>query len=174
MRKSFIFATLTLLSLPIIGFAGTQNICEVLKVHPSWYQDAKVVQQKWGVPVSVQLAIIQEESHFKPDAKNKDSSAYGFAQAVNQIWVTYKENCDNKKQKRNNFKDATNFIGWYANRMQKQVNVSPQNAYQLYLSYHDGASGYLTALHKKQAFSKQLADHVQDVANQYKVELLSC
>jgi hypothetical protein len=174
MRNLLILFFTFLIGLPICSFAANKGICQVIAAHPSWYNDAKTVQEQYGVPVSVQMAIIHEESHFKAAAKNPRSSAYGYAQAVNQIWSTYKASSGNSNSARNNFADATQFIGWYAQRMHKQINVSPKSAYNLYLAYHDGAGGYLSDMHKKHAPTKHLAENVQNVADQYKIELTSC
>lgn len=174
MRNLLIFCSIFIFWLPMSSFADSNSICQVIKVHPSWYKDAKAVQKKYGVPVYVQLAIIHEESHFKANARNPHSSAFGYAQAVNQIWTTYKASSGNSKDVRNNFADATKFIGWYAQRMHKQINVSPKSAYELYLAYHDGAGGYLSDMHKKYDSTKRLADHVQQVAGQYKEALIAC
>ena len=177
MRKIFFLMSLILSLLPLHGFCSVQNICNVIEKHPGWYHAAKVSQRKWGVPVAVQMAIIHQESHFKADAKNPTSTAFGYAQAVNEIWHTYKEHVSqvsDTKQKRNVFADATNFIGWYAHSMKKQIHISPKNAFDLYLAYHDGGGGYVTDLHKPHVPTRLLADEVQSVASEYRSQLASC
>lgn len=169
------FATaIFLLLLPFYSYSAIQNICQVIKSHPSWYKAAKLSDKKWGVPVPVQLAIIHEESHFKANAKNPSSTAFGYAQVINQVWHSYKVRTDSYAQKRDVFADAANFIGWYAHRMKKQVHISPHNAFALYLAYHDGGAGYLQDLRGHYDPMLTLADHVQYVANIYQRELIAC
>ena len=45
------------------------NICDLLDEKVSWYQSAKKSEEKWGAPMHLQLAIINQESHFASKAK---------------------------------------------------------------------------------------------------------
>lgn len=163
-----------LILLPSCCCAAVQNICDLIKIHPNWYEAAKVTQLKWGVPVPVQLAIIQQESDFDADAKSPTSTAFGYAQIVNKDWYTYTRRVTDDVQGRNVFADATNFIGWYANLMKSQIHISPDDAFALYMAYHDGSSGYLEDLRRRYAPVRTLAYHVQSVADKYQKELVSC
>ena len=62
---------------------------------PQWFRAMKRTEEKWGVPVSVQLATIARELSFRHDAQPTKrigsgwfsrevprSSAYGYAQAL--------------------------------------------------------------------------------------------
>jgi len=40
------------------------NICNLLDEKVSWYRAAKASEEKWKVPMHLQLAIIYQESHF--------------------------------------------------------------------------------------------------------------
>ncbi len=159
---------------PIYGMGATKDICQIIKQHPSWYQDAQKVFKKTQVPVYVQFAIIEKESHFKNNAHNIRSTAFGYAQVVDEIWDKFKTDTHSTKARRDNFDDAVRFIGWYATQMQQQLHISPKNAYALYLAYHDGADGYLKVQHKKSASSKALALNVAKIARSYQNQLKSC
>ena len=157
---------------PILATANP-NICRVLKAHPSWQQIAESTSNKWGVPVPVQMAIMRVESNFKAHAKNKRSSAKGFAQVVNKTWRAYRHST-HAQANRSSFAAASNFIGWYAQGAHNQLGISPNNAYQLYIAYHNGNGGYKKAMHSKHAAIKKLAHHVQQLANIYQTQIASC
>ena len=45
------------------------NICNLLDEKVSWYRAAKDSEEKWKVPMHLQLAIIHQESRFASKAK---------------------------------------------------------------------------------------------------------
>jgi hypothetical protein len=48
---------------------NSDNICATFRENDEWYEDAKQSSEKWGVPISVQMAIMHQESHFVADAQ---------------------------------------------------------------------------------------------------------
>ena len=44
---------------------STADSCILFEEKKRWYKDTKKSYDKWGVPISVQLAIINQESSFK-------------------------------------------------------------------------------------------------------------
>src|ERR1044071_4459787 len=101
MKKIAILLALSLL----LGFSkppkNTENICRIFKTNPTWYWKAKQTENKWGVPIPVQMAIINQESHFNAEAK-AHSSAYGFSQALKKTWASYQRSTGSKAR-RNEF-----------------------------------------------------------------------
>jgi hypothetical protein len=146
------------------------NICRVFKKHPGWYASAKQTEAKWGIPVPVQMAIMKQESHFDSDAKNPNSSAYGYAQALKGTWHVYQKDVDSGS-KRDNFKDASNFIGWYASKMKKEAGVSPKSAYQVYLAYYNGIGEYKHDKRTDHFKNAGLAHNVERTAEKYRSQL---
>ena len=45
------------------------NLCEIFREKSGWYDDAKDMEEKWGTPIHVAMAIIKQESSFRHDAK---------------------------------------------------------------------------------------------------------
>ena len=43
---------------------NTSNSCKIFDERYLWYKHTKKVEQKWGTPINVQLAIIKAESDF--------------------------------------------------------------------------------------------------------------
>ena len=109
------------------------DICQLFANHPSWYQATLKTQKKWGVPISVQMAIIKRESHFRAYATPPHkrllgfipwapiSSAHGYMQALNSTWQDYLKATKQRSASRSNFANATDFIGWYVNDTHKKL-----------------------------------------------------
>jgi hypothetical protein len=47
---------------------NVEDICSTFRGKEDWYDGAKNSFEKWGVPISVQMAIMNQESHFVADA----------------------------------------------------------------------------------------------------------
>ncbi len=82
--------------------ANPDNLCEIFREKPKWHEAALKMQQRWGAPVQVPMAMMYQESSFKHDALppryyflgfipwGRVSSAYGYAQAKDETWADYK------------------------------------------------------------------------------------
>jgi hypothetical protein len=164
---------------------NSHDICAVFQEYPNWYWNAIDSYNRWGIPVSVQMAIIQQESDFRGDAQpprttllgipwSRPTTAYGYAQAVDGTWAEYKRETKNYGASRDDFADATDFIGWYSNISSKDLKISKRNAYRLYLAYHEGLGNYAEGSYRHQQWLLDVADHVQDTANRYRKQLNYC
>ena len=60
-------------------------------------------------------------SHFGIIPGKRPSSAFGYAQVTDPTWDWYKSKTNNKNASRANFKDVTDFIGWYVNQTNKML-----------------------------------------------------
>ena len=47
-----------------INSSNTANSCSIFDERYLWYKHTKKVEQKWGTPIYIQLAIIKMESDF--------------------------------------------------------------------------------------------------------------
>ena len=64
MRK-FFFALAIILSGCVTDRNFNQsNVCDIFKTNPQWKSYAEKTKEKWGVPVSLQLSFIKQESSF--------------------------------------------------------------------------------------------------------------
>ncbi|MEM6852229.1 MAG: transglycosylase SLT domain-containing protein [Pseudomonadota bacterium] len=172
------------------GCAGTPeqtlDACALFEDRPGWYKDAKKARKRWGAPIPVQLAIIQQESGFDADARPKrgkfllvfpgkrPSSAYGYAQAVDSTWDWYRQKAGRPGADRDNFGDASDFVSWYVNQTRQQLGVSPSDARRNYLAYHEGHGDYRRGTHRKKSWLLRRADAVQRRANAYDAQLIRC
>jgi len=164
--------------------ANTSNSCKIFDERYLWYKHAKKVEQKWGTPIHIQLAIIKMESDFDWLAKparqkifkvipyKRPSSSFGYSQAVKGTWEQYKKETGNKLATRVRFKDSVDFIGWYTNKTETILNVSKKDAFKQYLAYHEGWGNY--KYYKKNKKVIKLAKKVQKQSETYKKQLLRC
>jgi len=162
------------------------NICKIFKEYPRWYWSAKHSREKWGVPISVQMAIIYQESQFRAKAKPvrhkllgvipwfRPTTASGYTQAVDETWREYIKSQAMLSGSRNDFANATNFIGWYADKAHDKLKISRQNARNLYLAYHEGIGGYRNRTYVRKKWLMIIANKVQRMAKHYRVQLLQC
>ena len=44
---------------------NTKNSCKIFEDRYLWYKHTKKVEEKWGVPIYIQLAFVKKESDFK-------------------------------------------------------------------------------------------------------------
>ena len=162
------------------------DICEIFDQKYRWYKHAKKSTKKWGTPIYVQMAILQQESGFTYDAKpgrkkllgfipwKRKSSAYGYAQVLNATWKEYIKQTKNRGADRDSFKDSIDFVGWYTFNTQKITKVSKWDAYNQYLAYHEGRGGYLKGTHNRKPWLLKVARKVDNNAKQYAAQLKTC
>ena len=166
--------------------AHVDNICHIFKQYPRWYQDAKDVERRWRVPVSVQMAIIHQESRFNGKARpertkllwvipwKRPSSSYGYTQALQSTWNEYKKSNGGLWSSRTDFGDAVDFIGWYANLAHQRAGIARHDAYALYLAYHEGIRGFQRKTYLKKQWLIHVAQKVKAKSQLYATQLKKC
>lgn len=162
------------------------NSCAIFEERKSWYKAAKASEQRWGVPIAVNLAFIYQESSFqarvKPDRTRilwilpgpRPSTAYGFAQALDSTWSEYQRETGNRRASRANFADAIDFVAWYNSQSARQSRINSNNARDLYFAYHEGNAGFQRGSHRSKEWLLQAANRVQANASQFGLQLDSC
>ena len=164
--------------------SNTANSCNIFNERYFWYKHTKKVEQKWGTPIYIQLAIIKMESDFdwlaKPPRQKifkivpykRQSSSFGYSQAIKGTWEQYKKETGNKLATRARFKDSVDFIGWYTNKTESILKISKKNAFKQYLAYHEGWGNFKN--YKKNKKVIVLAKKVEKQSNIYKKQLKKC
>lgn len=164
------------------------NICRVFHEYPRWYRDAVDVEKRWLVPVSVQMAIIHQESKFDGTAQpprtkllwiipwSRPSTAYGYTQALHSTWQQYKksQNGGSFWASRDVFSDAVDFVGWYANETWKRARISRSDAYNLYLAYHEGVGGFERKSYLRKPWLISVAQKVKARSQLFEAQLNQC
>lgn len=165
---------------------NVDNICKIFKEYPKWRRATQKVARRWHVPVEVQMAIIHQESRFRAQAKpprtkilwiipwTRPSSAYGYSQALDSTWDRYKDKSGWLFSSRDSFGDAADFIGWYANQAHIRAGISRNDAYALYLAYHEGVGGYQRKTYLRKPWLIKVARKVARRASIYRAQLANC
>lgn len=162
------------------------NICDIFDGRRSWYNAAKESEKRWGVPVAVNMAIIYQESSFRARAKPersrilwifpgpRPSSAYGYAQALDETWEEYEQTSGNRRASRSNFSDAVDFVGWYNFNSNRASEINRDDARNLYYAYHEGNGGYQRGTYQNKQWLIDAAAQVQSNSSRFSVQLDSC
>jgi hypothetical protein len=165
---------------------STSNACEIFRENPKWYRSARKSYERWGIPISVLMAIMHQESRFRADVRPprgscfwifpgpRPSSAYGYTQASNETWTEYRNSTGNRGADRDNFEDAVDFVGWYCHLSYIRCGIPKTDAYHLYLAYHEGHGGFNRKTYRKKAWLVHVARKVESREKAYKGQLASC
>ena len=163
---------------------NTSSSCKIFDERYLWFKYAKKVEENWGTPIYIQLAIIKMESDFdwlaKPPRQKifkivpfkRPSSSFGYSQAIKGTWEQYKKETGNKLAIRARFKDSVDFIGWYTNKTETILKISKKDAFKQYLAYHEGWGNF--KYYKKNKKVIGLAKKVEKQSNIYKKQLFKC
>jgi hypothetical protein len=158
-----------------------ENICSLFREKDDWYEAAFATEQKWGVPIPVQMAIMFQESSFIADARppfdptrTSQSTAFGYAQAKDETWDHFLSHSHRFSGDRDNFADATDFIGWYCDLSNQKLHLSKWDANNLYLAYHEGHGGYQRHSFLSKSWLMITAKKVAQRANNYRYQLSRC
>ncbi|HMQ41400.1 MAG TPA: lytic transglycosylase [Paracoccus sp. (in: a-proteobacteria)] len=162
------------------------NACAIIRERPAYYRAMQKTERRWGVPVAVQMAAIHQESKFIGDARTphqyalgiipvgRQSSAYGYSQALDGTWEDYVAETGNRRARRDNINDATDFMGWYMDGTSKALGISKWDARGQYLAYHEGRGGYARGSYRSKSWLMSVASSVQGRAEMYHAQLRSC
>ena len=165
---------------------NTSNICNLFDDKGNWFRAARQAEQRWGVPIPVSMAFIQQESGFAARAKParrkflgfipgpRPSSAFGFAQAQDATWDDYKKFSGNGIARRSNFADAVDFVAWYNNNSYRINKIARDDAYNLYLAYHEGNAGFSRRTYEGKAWLIDVARKVQANTIVYERQFQEC
>lgn len=162
---------------------ATENLCEIFRDNPNWFLYAHHSYRRWGTPIAAQLAFVYQESKFVADASpktsvtifsNKNTSALGYAQALNGTWEDYVRSTGNTQAHRSNMHDALDFIGWYNNNANMKLGLKGNQVRELYLAYHEGIKGYSLGTYNDKTWLMTVADQVQARAITYDKQLRTC
>ena len=163
-----------------------ENACLLAREKPAYYNAMRKTEARWGIPVHVQMATIHQESKFIGNAKTpfrfalgviplgRQSSAYGYSQALDSTWDDYRKDTRRYGAKRNRIQDATDFMGWYMDGSAKKLGISKYDARSQYLAYHEGRSGFANGSHNSKGWLLAVADRVQSRADMYQQQLRAC
>ena len=165
---------------------GLDDACTILQQRPEYYRAFRAAERRWGVPVHVQMATIHQESKFVADARTpfkyvlgvipmgRQSSAFGYSQALDATWDEYRNAQGRRSAKRDRIKDATDFMGWYMNQSRDRNGIALSDARNQYLAYHEGHTGFSRQSYNSKAGLVAVAGKVDARAQMYQGQIAGC
>lgn len=162
------------------------NACSIVSERPSYLSAMKRTERRWGVPIAVQMATIYQESKFIGNARTpvqytlgviptgRQSSAYGYSQALDGTWDDYKKAHGGWGARRDDIDDATDFMGWYFNASRDELGISLSDTRNQYLAYHEGRTGYRRGSYNNKGWLLKVSSDVASRAITYDAQLRSC
>ncbi len=163
-----------------------ENLCKIFMQKPGWYAASVKAASHWKGPIHVPMAIMAQESAFRAKAKppmrfflgiipyGRASNAYGYPQALDSTWATYRRDAGSIFSQRDNFDDAIDFIQWYMHQTAIQNKVPKKDAYNQYLNYHEGQGGFRRGTYRKKQWLINTARRVEQRSQRYQQQLASC
>ncbi len=190
-RLAFTVLALAILVLVLDWYRGgppenPEDLCAIFGEKRSWYRAARRSSERWNVPEAVQLAVIYQESSFRggvrPPRKRilwifpgpRPSSAFGYGQVLDATWRHYQDSTGRPGAERNDFADVADFVGWYGDSIHRQTGIARDDAYRLYLAYHEGPGGYARGSHRRKRWLLDTARRVEARAGRYQEQYDGC
>jgi len=168
----------------------TRNACAIFEqrdgLFNNWRRAAVKTEREYGVPVPILMATIYTESGFRKNARpprtkllgfipwKRQSSAYGYSQALDGTWERYQRETGRGGARRTDFSDAMDFIGWYHKQSSIKNGIALNDPYQLYLAYHSGHAGYEKGSWRNNREALQGAKRFTEISYTYARQLQSC
>jgi len=162
------------------------DVCSIFQQKRGWHNVATKAERKWGTSMHIAMAIMNQESAFRSKARpprhyilgfipwRRKSSAFGYAQAIDGTWREYVKATGDHWRKRNDFADATDFVHWYMGEASRENQVAKNDAYNLYLNYHEGLAGFRRGTYKKKQWLPGVALKVQRRSETYRAQYAGC
>jgi hypothetical protein len=162
------------------------NACAIVAERPNYLRAMKATERRWGVPVHVQMATIHQESKFIGNARTphrmalgiipmgRQSSAYGYSQALDGTWEEYEEDAGSWNARRDRIDDATDFMGWYMDQSTRELGISKWDAQAQYLAYHEGRTGFRNQSYLGKPWLMDVSAKVAQRAEMYRNQLAAC
>ncbi|MBA4325795.1 MAG: lytic transglycosylase [Rhodobacter sp.] len=189
----FLRASMMVLCLASCGGGGNfsaprqlDDACAIIRERPQYLRAMEQTERRWGIPVHVQMATIHQESKFIGNARTphtfalgvipmgRQSTAFGYSQALNGTWEEYQASAGSRRSKRDDIGDATDFMGWYMDQSARSLGISKSDARSQYLAYHEGRTGYSNQSYLNKPWLVEVAARVGSRAEMYREQLASC
>jgi hypothetical protein len=161
-----------------------RDLCELFALRAGWQEATLATAARWQVRPGFLLAVIHQESRFRPHARPwwrllglplaPASSAYGYGQATDGTWREYLRAAGRRGARRDDFSDALDFVGWYADRIHRETRLAKDDVYRLYLAYHEGPAGFVRGSHRSKPWLLDVAQGVAARADRFDRDAVAC
>jgi hypothetical protein len=162
------------------------DLCSIFRQKHAWYRVTRATQRRWGIDQATQMAVIFQESSYRAGARpprtrllgfipwRRKSSAFGYAQVVDATWDLYRREATRPRAERDRFADASDFVGWYLDRIAKRARIGKMSVRSLYLAYHEGVGGFQRGTHLEKQWLLDASYRVQRRSARYRAQLDRC
>jgi hypothetical protein len=163
-----------------------EDLCGLFAEKPEWRDAAERARERWGVAPSISMAILHQESRFRAKARpgwrkalgvipvGPASSAYGYGQVQDAAWSDYRDRTGNRHAQRDDFADVVDFVGFYSDLLARSARIAKDDAFHLYLGYHEGPTGYQRRSFDQKPWLFGVARKVADRAAAYELQAGAC
>lgn len=162
------------------------DLCALFAEKPEWYRAMNTSAERWGVSVGLQMAVMKHESDFYSKARpprrrlwgllpwKRPSTAYGYGQVLDATWSDFRQRQGQSGARRDRFSDVAGFMGWYLHRLHHATGVAKDDAYGLYLAYHEGPGGYARGSYESKTWLQRTARQVAEQSRRFQTQLATC
>ena len=166
--------------------AQRHDLCGLFVEKPGWHAAIDASARRWNVSIGLQMAILRQESDFHAKARpprqkllgfvpwRRPSTAYGYGQVLDSTWDDFRQLPGQGAARRDRFDDVAAFMGWYLNRLHQATGVAKDDAFSLYLAYHEGPGGYARSSYQGKAWLLDVARQVARQRDSYDAQLGDC
>ena len=185
-RITILILTLVIASCATFRPKNADNLCDIFRSNNAWAEAAIESEKRWGISEPIMMSIMFQESSYRSSVRPprewlfgiipwfRPSSAYGYAQATDEAWDDYKKATGGWFLERDDFDDAIDFIGWYNSRSSRLLGIRKNDAYNLYLAYHEGPGGYRKKSWKRKPKLVRIAKKVESRSKTYRRQYNTC
>jgi len=189
LRASFLLVFLASCGGGSSNYAAPRQLddaCAIIRERPQYLRAMQMTERRWDVPVHVLMAMIYQESKFVGNARTphtfalgvipmgRQSTAYGYSQALNATWEEYQASEGSRRSKRDDIADATDFMGWYIDQSAQSLGIAKTDAGGQYLAYHEGRTGYVNQSYLGKPWLLDVAAAVAARSEMYRDQLSYC
>jgi hypothetical protein len=162
------------------------DLCAIFAERPAWRAATRSSFRRWGVSEAIQVAFLHQESRFRHRARPgwrkllgvipvaRLSTAYGFGQVKDGTWDDYRRRTGNRGASRDDFADVVDFVGWYGDLIHRTTGIAKDDAFHLYLAYHEGPTGFERAEWMRKGWLRGVARKVSARADLYEAQYATC
>jgi hypothetical protein len=162
------------------------DLCGLFAEKAAWRDAAERSRERWGIAPQVSMAILHQESRYRAKARpgwrralgvipiGPASSAYGYGQVQDATWQDYRDRTGNRHAQRDDFADVIDFVGWYGDVLARSADIPKDDAFHLYLGYHEGPTGYQRRSFDQKPWLFGVARKVAERADAYGRQYATC
>ena len=175
--RPMLLSTALLVAAPSAMSADQNMVCKVLE-RDSWMNALLATENRWGVSVEAQLALISEDwqleqnglpSRWRPSWTRLNERTPGIpAGYFDTTWERYEAETGNRRASPDKLSDFSDFIGWYVSSAASYAHVAPDDASAIHILWRKGPRYYASGAWMNDSFvtdrAARFAEHAQSIS----------